>query len=72
MAMHFKVGEGTRNVLLNRGHKDAAYRQSDLEHEQTLNQYVRPGMTEFELLLAKDVTRLIKRDTIVNCCPFSI
>lgn len=54
MAMHFKVGQGTANVLLNRGHKDAAYRQSDLEHEQTLNQFVHPGMTEIELLLAQE------------------
>lgn len=50
--MRFDLGQGTRNVLLNRGNAEAAYRQSPTEHYETLNQFIRPGMLPQEQLIA--------------------
>lgn len=46
--MRFTVGNGTRNALLNRTEKDAAYKQTPVEHEEMLNKYVRPTDTPVE------------------------
>lgn len=53
--MLFNLGNVTRNGLLNRAEKDAAYRQSNSEHEQALKRFVRPGMSPFEELVAQQM-----------------
>lgn len=50
--MRFNLGQGTRNVLLNRENSDAAYRQSLEEHEEALNQFKKPGMLPQQELIA--------------------
>lgn len=51
--MLFKLGNVTRNGLLNKAEKDAAYRQSEAEHQQALNRFVTPGMNPAQEALAK-------------------
>lgn len=53
--MLFNLGNVTRNGLLNKAEKDAAYRQSDFEHEQALNKFVQPGMTPVQKKIAKEM-----------------
>jgi hypothetical protein len=50
--MRFDLGQGTRNVLLNRENSEAAYRQSPIEHEEALNQFKRPDMLPHQELVA--------------------
>lgn len=50
--MRFSLGQGTRNVLLNRDNSEAAYRQDPAEHDALIHQYEKPGMTPNERLLA--------------------
>lgn len=50
--MRFNLGQGTRNVLLNRDNSEAAYRQSLTEHEEALNQFKKPGMLPQQELMA--------------------
>ena len=50
--MRFSLGQGTRNVLLNRDNSEAAYRQDPSEHDALIHQYEKPGMTPNERLLA--------------------
>lgn len=50
--MRFNLGQGTRNVLLNRENSDAAYRQSLEEHEEALNQFKKPCMLPQQELIA--------------------
>lgn len=50
--MLFKVNPSqTGNSLRNVSNRNAAYRQTDLEHEQALNYYVKPDDTPAERLL---------------------
>lgn len=52
--MDFRINNGlTHNSLLNRGNKDAAYKQTELEHNEALNKYIRPGMTPLEMMAAR-------------------
>lgn len=52
--MIFEVVVGpTRNSLLNRWNKEAAYQQTPTEHEALLNKYVRPGMNDAQLAIAR-------------------
>lgn len=51
--MRFQLGQATRNALLNRNYTDAAYRQSDVEHERALKKYVKPGMNPAQELVAR-------------------
>lgn len=53
--MLFNLGNVTRNGLLNKAEKDAAYRQSEMEHEQALNKFVQPGMTPVQEMIAKEM-----------------
>ena len=50
--MRFSLGQGTRNVLLNRENGEAAYRQDPAEHEALIHKYETPGMTPYARLLA--------------------
>ena len=49
--MRFNIGFGTRNALQN---GEAAYRQSQAEHDELLHKYERPGQTPQEKLLAAE------------------
>lgn len=60
--MRFGLGFGTRNVLLNRGNSDAAYRQSPAEHEQVLHMFERPGQTPAEKLLAAEQGEIAEKE----------
>ena len=51
--MKFRLGEATRNALLNGAARDAAYRQTPEQHQALLNRFIRPGMSPTELALAK-------------------
>lgn len=51
--MKFKLGDATRNALLNVGAREAAYRQTPLQHQRMLDKYIRPGMGPAELALAQ-------------------
>ena len=46
--MNFSLQPVTRNALLNYANRDAAYRQDQDLHEETLNQFIQPGMTPAE------------------------
>lgn len=53
--MKFSVSTGpslTRNALLNRSNKDAAYRQTDFEHDNLLNAFVETNMEPWQEKLA--------------------
>lgn len=50
--MKFQLGQGSRNVLLNRENGEAAYRQTDAEHNEALQKYMTPGMDSKSLLEA--------------------
>lgn len=50
--MKFKLGNATRNMLLNIYDQDAAFRQTPEEHERLLHQFERPGMTPMERVAA--------------------
>lgn len=55
----FKVNPSlSHNSMLNTTEKDAAYRQSDLEHNEALNKYVRPGMTPIEREAALELGKM--------------
>lgn len=54
--MKFGVSTGpslTRNALLNRSNKDAAYKQTQSEHDEALNRFIEPGMEPWQIVLAK-------------------
>lgn len=59
--MLFKLGDMTRNGLLNRGMNKAAYRQTQLEHDRALNKYVRPGMSPAQIMLAQTRGQQLER-----------
>lgn len=59
--MKFQIGQGTRNALLNRSMSDAAYRQSQLEHKQALDKFVKPGMNPAQQLIAKQEGELYEK-----------
>lgn len=59
--MHFSLGNVTRNGLLNRSEKDAAFRQSETEHEQAINQFVLPGMTPVQKMIAVEQGELYEK-----------
>ena len=50
--MLFKLGDATRNALLNSGAKEEAYRQTQRQHDSYANKYVKPGMTPFRVMVA--------------------
>ena len=50
--MRFQLGQGTRNALLNRSMSDAAYRQSQTEHNGAINKFVTPGMNPVQRMAA--------------------
>lgn len=50
--MRFILGDCTKNLLLNLSNVDAAYRQSEEEHEEALNHFVKPDMSPEELAFA--------------------
>ena len=50
--MQFNLGNWSKNMLLDWSDRDAAYRQTEQEHEDTLRQYVKPGMTTEDLVNA--------------------
>ena len=50
--MQFNLGNWSKNMLLDWSNRDAAYRQTEQEHEDTLRQYVKPGMTTEDLVNA--------------------
>lgn len=50
--MRFNLGFGTRNALLNRYAKDAAFRQTPEEHDAAIHKYEVPGMNPTQLLQA--------------------
>ena len=56
--MRFQIGQGTRNALLNRSMSDAAYRQSQIEHKQALDKFVKPGMNPAQRLIALEQGKL--------------
>lgn len=49
--MRFDIGFGTRNALQN---GDAAYRQSQAEHDALLHKYEHPGQTPAEKMIAAE------------------
>lgn len=51
--MQFKCGDMTRNGMFNAATKPAAYRQTQLQHDRTINKYVRKGMTPAQIMLAQ-------------------
>lgn len=51
--MKFRLGDATRNALLNGAARQAAYRQTQLQHDRYANKYVRPGMSPMEIMLAQ-------------------
>lgn len=51
--MRFRLGDVTRNGLLNRAAKEAAYRQTPVQHQRMLDKYIRPGMSPAQLMLAQ-------------------
>lgn len=59
--MIFQIGQGTRNALLNRSMSDAAYRQSQLEHKQALDKFVKPGMNPAQKLIAIEQGKLYEK-----------
>lgn len=46
--MRFDLGFGTRNMLLNRGFSNAAYRQTALEHQNYIDEFARNRMANGE------------------------
>ena len=50
--MQFNLGNWSKNMLLDWSDRDAAYRQTEQEHDDALRQYVKPGMTTEDLLNA--------------------
>lgn len=51
--MRFTLGDMTRNGLLNRGAREAAYRQTPVQHQRMLDKYIKPGMTPAQVMLAQ-------------------
>lgn len=50
--MKFLMDYGTRDAILAAANKEAAYRQNETEHDDTIHQFEKPGMTPPEKLLA--------------------
>lgn len=50
--MKFLMNYGLRDAILAAANKDAAYRQSETEHNDAIHQFEKPGMTPVEKLLA--------------------
>lgn len=48
--MRFDLMPVTRNALLNVGNSDAAYRQTEAQHDEALNHFIEPGMSPQELM----------------------
>lgn len=50
--MKFPIGFGTKNILLNRGNAEAAYRQDPAEHDALIHKYDNPSLSPNEQLMA--------------------
>lgn len=61
--MKFRLGDASRNLLLDIYNQDAAYRQTPAEHEQLLKQFIRPGMTPDEEMRAIEAGILAEKQS---------
>lgn len=52
--MKFGMDYGTRDAILAASNKDAAYRQTPVEHQEVLDQFQSPNMTPIEKMLAAE------------------
>lgn len=52
--MKFGMNYGTRDAILAASNKDAAYRQSPVEHQEILDQFQQPNMTPIEKMIAAE------------------
>lgn len=50
--MKFSMDYGTRDAILAATNKDAAYRQSPIEHKEALDQFQRAGQSPIEKMIA--------------------
>lgn len=52
--MKFGMNYGTRDAILAASNKDAAYRQTPVEHQEVLDQFQSPNMTPMEKMRAAE------------------
>lgn len=52
--MKFGMDYGTRDAILAASNKDAAYRQTPVEHQEVLDQFQSPNMTPMEKMFAAE------------------